>query len=43
MVLDHGQIKPGIGGGSCQLTNLIYWLTLHTPLRLWNIDKIKDR
>ena len=32
MVLRHGQIIPGIGGGVCQLTNLIYWMTLHTPL-----------
>lgn len=32
MVLDNGHVKPGIGGGLCQLTNLIYWLTLHTPL-----------
>ncbi|HEX3078496.1 MAG TPA: VanW family protein, partial [Lachnospiraceae bacterium] len=22
----------GIGGGLCQLSNLIYWITLHTPL-----------
>jgi vancomycin resistance protein VanW len=22
----------GVGGGLCQLTNLIYWMTLHTPL-----------
>lgn len=32
MVLNHGRIVPGIGGGLCQLTNLIYWMTLHTPL-----------
>lgn len=32
MVLDHGCLKPGIGGGLCQLTNIIYWMTLHTPL-----------
>ena len=23
---------PGVGGGLCQLSNLIYWMTLHTPL-----------
>ncbi|MCK9911052.1 VanW family protein, partial [Microbacteriaceae bacterium K1510] len=22
----------GVGGGLCQLSNLIYWMTLHTPL-----------
>lgn len=27
-----GNFKPGVGGGLCQLSNLIYWLTLHTPL-----------
>jgi vancomycin resistance protein VanW len=32
MVLFYGGFKPGIGGGLCQLSNLIYWLTLHTPL-----------
>ncbi len=32
MVLCNGSFKPGIGGGLCQLSNLIYWMTLHTPL-----------
>lgn len=32
MVIDNGKVSIGIGGGLCQLTNLIYWLTLHTPL-----------
>ena len=32
MVLSNGQVKAGVGGGLCQLTNLIYWMTLHTPL-----------
>jgi len=32
LVLDHGQLVAGVGGGLCQLTNLIYWMTLHTPL-----------
>lgn len=30
--LDQGKVKPGIGGGLCQLSNLIYWMSLHTPL-----------
>ena len=29
-----GTFKPGIGGGLCQLSNLIYWMTLHTPLNV---------
>ncbi|MGD6780690.1 VanW family protein [Sutcliffiella horikoshii] len=32
MVLFYGTFKPGLGGGLCQLSNLIYWMTLHTPL-----------
>lgn len=32
MVLCNGKFYPGIGGGLCQLSNLIYWMTLHTPL-----------
>lgn len=27
-----GQIGGDIGGGLCQLSNLIFWMTLHTPL-----------
>lgn len=32
IILFCGNIKTGTGGGLCQLSNLIYWLTLHTPL-----------
>lgn len=32
MVLFMGQISGGVGGGLCQLSNLIFWMTLHTPL-----------
>jgi len=32
MVLRSGRVEPGIGGGLCQLSNLIYWMTLHTSL-----------
>ncbi|WP_232318155.1 VanW family protein [Salisediminibacterium beveridgei] len=32
MVLHYGSYKSGTGGGLCQLSNLIYWITLHTPL-----------
>lgn len=27
-----GTFKPGVGGGLCQLSNLIYWMSLHTTL-----------
>lgn len=32
MVLYNGSFYPEVGGGLCQLSNLIYWMTLHTPL-----------
>ena len=32
LVLDHGRLTEGVGGGLCQLTNLLYWMTAHTPL-----------
>ncbi len=32
MVLFCGTYHAGTGGGLCQLSNLIYWMTLHTPL-----------
>lgn len=32
MVLFLGRIGSDVGGGLCQLSNLIFWITLHTPL-----------
>ena len=32
MILVNGAVRPGVGGGLCQLSNLIFWMTLHTPL-----------
>jgi vancomycin resistance protein VanW len=32
MVLHYGKVNTGVGGGLCQLSNLIYWMTLHSPL-----------
>ena len=32
MVLFYGTVQTGIGGGLCQCSNLIYWMTLHSPL-----------
>ncbi|HHV10039.1 MAG TPA: VanW family protein [Clostridiales bacterium] len=34
MILFNGTVKAGIGGGLCQLSNLIYWMTIHTPLTI---------
>ena len=32
MVLKNGAFCAGVGGGLCQLSNLIFWMTIHTPL-----------
>ncbi|MES0491394.1 MAG: VanW family protein [Leptospirales bacterium] len=32
--LKQGKVVPGTGGGLCQLSNLIYWMSLHTPLEV---------
>lgn len=32
MILFYGSVTTGVGGGLCQLSNLIYWMTLHSPL-----------
>ena len=32
MELFNGTVRSGVGGGLCQLSNLVYWMTLHTPL-----------
>lgn len=32
--LSRGRVRTGIGGGLCQMANLLYWLALHSPLRV---------
>jgi vancomycin resistance protein VanW len=32
MVLRNGTVQHGMGGGLCQMTNLVYWMTIHTGL-----------
>ena len=32
MILRNGQVVSGVGGGLCQLSNLIFWMAIHTPL-----------
>jgi vancomycin resistance protein VanW len=34
MVLQNGGFFPGIGGGLCQMSNLIFWMAIHTPLTI---------
>jgi vancomycin resistance protein VanW len=32
LVLRQGQVDEAVGGGLCQMTNLLYWMTVHSPL-----------
>lgn len=34
LVLAHGRLHADVGGGLCQLSNLLHWLALHTPLQV---------
>lgn len=34
LVLHNGRVEKGIGGGLCQLGNLLYWMALHSPLTI---------
>lgn len=34
LVLDNGKISKGIGGGLCQLGNLLFWIFAHSPLKI---------
>ncbi|TVY07170.1 vancomycin resistance protein [Paenibacillus cremeus] len=34
LMLAYGEVRTGIGGGLCQLANLLFWLALHTPLQI---------
>lgn len=34
LLLRNGTLAKGTGGGLCQLSNLLYWMCLHTPLQI---------
>jgi vancomycin resistance protein VanW len=34
LTLENGKISKGVGGGLCQLGNLLYWMALHSPLEI---------
>ena len=34
LTISGGETKSGVGGGMCQMTNLIHWMILHTPLAI---------
>ena len=34
VTITRGTVSSGIGGGLCQLSNLIHWMVLHSPLEI---------
>ena len=34
VTISNSKVSSGIGGGMCQLTNLIHWMILHSPLEI---------
>jgi vancomycin resistance protein VanW len=34
LLLSQGGVTAGVGGGICQLANLLFWLALHSPLEI---------
>lgn len=32
LLLSNGEVAAGVGGGLCQMANLLYWMFLHSPL-----------
>ncbi len=33
MLLANGRVVEGVGGGLCQLSNFLYWIFLHAPIK----------
>ncbi len=42
LVISSGKIGSGIGGGMCQMGNLIHWLVLHSPMRVTELHHHSD-
>ena len=42
LVISNSQMKKGIGGGLCQMANMIHWLVLHTPLTVTELHHHSD-
>ncbi len=34
LTISSGKTRPGIGGGMCQMTNLIHWMILHSDMEI---------
>jgi VanW family protein len=42
LVISNSQMKKGVGGGLCQMANMIHWLILHTPLEVIELHHHSD-
>lgn len=42
LVISNSQMKKGVGGGLCQMANMIHWLVLHTPLTVSELHHHSD-
>ena len=42
LVISNSQMKKGVGGGLCQMANMIHWLVLHTPLKVTELHHHSD-
>ena len=42
LVISNSQTKTGIGGGLCQMANMVHWLVLHTPLEVTELHHHSD-
>lgn len=42
LVISNRQMKKGVGGGLCQMANMIHWLVLHTPLEVTELHHHSD-
>jgi len=42
LMISNGNLRKGIGGGLCQMANMIHWLVLHTPLTVTELHHHTD-
>ena len=42
LVINKGKLDRGVGGGLCQLANLIHWLVLNSPLTVTELTHHSD-
>ena len=42
LMISNSQLKKGIGGGLCQMANMVHWLVLNTPLTVTELHHHSD-